>query len=299
MRYFILICVLILFCVFLIQPLQANPFSPQQKAFRTSTPLFSRLMPKYLVDTQNNLRLEITGLFKTIQKTNDPLSYAFLLLLSFAYGIFHAAGPGHRKTIVFSAFITQKTHVWEPAIVGGLVAFFHALTSVLLIMGLYAFMQRIQSSTLTNISQITELVSFGMLAFFVVVLLLIKIYSLFKKSDQTRFNLSFSHEKFYSTILISAIVPCPGVTIMMIFAIYLSMIWQGILAVSAMSLGMGFTISAAGYLAFFSKGALFQGLKHNEQRIEYVTDALEILGYLVILFISVYMLVPFFQSLFS
>lgn len=297
MKNFNYIRMILIFLIFLSlnSAVFANPLIHQKKIATISTPLFSNIMPQILIDIQNNLRNTITNIFKNIQIKGDPISYAILIFITFLYGILHAAGPGHRKTIVFSAFITKKSHFMEPAMVGLLVAALHTLTSLLLILALYFLLHGMHSGWLTNAGQITEIVSFLLLAVFVGVLLVIKIYKIFKKSSHHHNKSLFQGKGFYSSIIVSGIAPCPGITIVMIFAIYLSMVWQGILAALAMSLGMGFTISLAGYLAFFSKEAIFKTFKNKERHIEIISDTLEIGGLSFILFVSMYMLIPFFR----
>lgn len=93
-------------------------------------------------------------------------------------------------------------------------------------------------------------------------------------------------------MLVSGLIPCQGATLILIFAASLSMYWGGISAVIAMSLGMGITISLAGYLAYFGKEAIFYKLKNNKKAIAAFSEFLEIAGLLLILVFCIYLLLP-------
>jgi nickel/cobalt exporter len=55
----------------------------------------------------------------------------------------------------------------------------------------------------------------------------------------------------------AGMIPCPGAIAVIVFALSLHMFWVSVISVTAMSLGMGFTISAAAVLVVLAKrGAL-------------------------------------------
>ncbi|MBU0580825.1 MAG: hypothetical protein KKA19_06580 [Candidatus Margulisbacteria bacterium] len=287
-----------IFCLFLIlfllsSALLANPFAAKKTKNTVATPIGSRFLPKSFIAIQNDLKSNLTQVFKSIKKQNNFASYFVLIFLSFLYGIFHAAGPGHRKTIIFSLFISKKAHFWEPTIAGMLMATLHAFTSVFLILFIYIFISRFKMGLVSEASQFLQVLTYAILALFISMLLIWKIYNLIKHKGHHHKYLMESNS-LYSTIIISGLIPCPGATIIMIFAISLAMVWQGVLAVIAMSLGMGITISLAGYLAYFGKEAIFNAFKQQEEKIERLSNILEISGLLLILFITLYMILPYF-----
>ena len=90
------------------------------------------------VKVQKNLRERIGELFYNIESPENKEErfalYVSLLFFSFLYGIIHAAGPGHRKTIVFSMYTAKKAPWWEPALTSFLLAFLHGGCAVALIL---------------------------------------------------------------------------------------------------------------------------------------------------------------------
>jgi ABC-type nickel/cobalt efflux system permease component RcnA len=92
-------------------------------------------------------------------------------------------------------------------------------------------------------------------------------------------------------------VPCPGATMLLLFALYAGLPLLGAAGVIAMSLGMGVVISSAGYLAWFGREGLFSRLKSNERTIGIAADLLEMLSYTMVLGFSLYMAWPVMAAL--
>jgi ABC-type nickel/cobalt efflux system permease component RcnA len=101
----------------------------------------------------------------------------------------------------------------------------------------------------------------------------------------------------YGMIIASSLVPCPGATMLLLFALYAGLPVLGILGVIAMSLGMGIVISAAGYLAWLGRESLFTRLKSHERTIGIVADMLEALSYAMVMAFSLYMAWPVLVAL--
>jgi ABC-type nickel/cobalt efflux system permease component RcnA len=98
-------------------------------------------------------------------------------------------------------------------------------------------------------------------------------------------------------VLVSGIYPCPGAVLVLVLALTLDMLFVGVLAVFAMSLGMSIPIIAAGYLAWFGRTGIFLGLWAREDRIARLSAGVEFAGYLLLLGFSLYMAQPFLVSL--
>ena len=67
-------------------------------------------------------------------KTDDPMAGALTLAaLSFLYGILHAVGPGHGKTIISSYVVANEETVRRGVIISFIAAGLQALTAVALV----------------------------------------------------------------------------------------------------------------------------------------------------------------------
>ena len=104
------------------------------------------------IKVQKDIRANIASLLNTIKETKGLHRIKVILLvlaLSFIYGIIHAAGPGHRKMIVFSMYLTRKASWYEPIFIGSILAFLHGGCAILLIM-IYKGITKIPLGANTN-----------------------------------------------------------------------------------------------------------------------------------------------------
>ena len=75
---------------------------------------------------QRTLHRGLVDAIQTIQ-TEGPLAAWGLISLSFLYGIFHAAGPGHGKIVISTYLATQKSQLGRGIFLSVLSAFIQGL----------------------------------------------------------------------------------------------------------------------------------------------------------------------------
>lgn len=223
---------------------------------------------------------------------NPRAGVLFLILgLVFVYGILHAAGPGHRKTVVFSLFLGRKAKVWEPLAAGFLAAGVHAATGIAIVLILSMLRGVVASLGDTElVGAYFDAATFGVMALLSLVLIALKLLRM--RTRRGEGGRPGPGKGLYGIVVITSLVPCPGATMLLLFAMYADLIWVGALGVVAMSIGMGLVISAAGYLAFLGREGVFSRLKAREGSIRIVSDILEMISYLLVLGISVYAIWP-------
>jgi ABC-type nickel/cobalt efflux system permease component RcnA len=87
----------------------------------------------WVFDKQQSLQRTLAINVKSL-KTDNPLGAAITLaLLSFIYGVLHAVGPGHGKTIISSYVIANEETVRRGVIISFIAAGLQALTAVVLV----------------------------------------------------------------------------------------------------------------------------------------------------------------------
>ena len=117
----------------------------------------------------------LTGALKAMRE--DGWALGSLIGLSFAYGVFHAAGPGHGKAVISSYMIANETQLRR----GILISFVSALIQGAVAIGLVGaawLVLRGTSITMTKATQAMEIASFAMVALFGAWLLARKLWSL-------------------------------------------------------------------------------------------------------------------------
>jgi ABC-type nickel/cobalt efflux system permease component RcnA len=294
---------IVIFLFVLSGTLLANPFTATKKTTLIAAPAGNYLSPK-MIQVQGDLKTKLANALHRIEEgegsphwgTEGRSAYFTLLLLAFVYGVFHAVGPGHRKAVVFGAFLARRAKFWEPGFAGLLLAVLHVLASILLVYGVQFAAGRIIGSRVDQTSGVVDFVTLLVLLFFIGYLLIDKFRKLYRGEHSAA---EMTAKNIYITMAISGLIPCPGATLILIFAASLGLYFTGILAVAAMSLGMGITISLAGYLAYFGQEALFRRLQNTKQAIGRLSTLLEIAGLLFVLLFCLFLLLPGLVGLFN
>ena len=94
-----------IFFIFQFFFLYANPFTGKKNS---PSPVYQSRPSENILKYQRVLNQKL-GDYIADWKENQSLSILIPILgLSFLYGLVHAAGPGHRKSIVFSFYLTRK-----------------------------------------------------------------------------------------------------------------------------------------------------------------------------------------------
>lgn len=293
-KFFDLLLVLIFFFV-LSGALTANPFTATKKTTLVAAPGGNYLSPR-LIQAQGDLKTRLAQAMRRIEEGEGRSAYLTLLFLAFVYGVLHAVGPGHRKAVVFGAFIARRARFWEPGFAGLLLAALHVLASIVLVYGVQFAAGRIIGSRVDQTSGVVDFVTLLVLVIFIGYLLFDKFGKLHRGEHSAT---EMTTKNIYITMAISGLIPCPGATLILIFAASLGLYLTGLLAVAAMSLGMGITISLAGYLAYFGQAALFRRLQNNKRSIGRLSTILEIVGLLFVLIFCLFLLVPGLLRLFN
>jgi ABC-type nickel/cobalt efflux system permease component RcnA len=282
-----------LITVFTVSALYSNPFFNKQNEQKAAPPPVYQTGSNKFIEIQFEYREKTAEVFKKIRAGDSGNLYLLLLTAAFLYGLFHAAGPGHRKTIVFSIFLSRKVPIYEPALAGFLSAAIHAGSSILIILPLYWLQQRI--ITLSGTEEIyayMEGLTFLTIAIVSIVFIILKVRSLAIREKAE----DISPRKLYTIIVITSLVPCPGATMLLLLSLYSDMIGAGIAGVIAMSFGMGIIISLAGYIAYAGRSGLFFSFQKREKSLRILSAALEILSFTIILLFSLLMSSPFIRS---
>ncbi|MCX7655613.1 MAG: hypothetical protein N2Z76_03705 [Treponemataceae bacterium] len=290
--------------------LLANPFvsSPLDPVPLVRTPQGSGP----LVNMQLTLREHIAAALTMFHEQPHLSMVLAIIGAAFVYGMLHAAGPGHRKTVVFSLFLGKPAKLWEPLLAGFVSSMVHAGMGILIVLGLSIVRGTIVSlGDAEQLRAYLDLGTFLLLGFIATFLICYRGWSLvkrlfFKQKTQEKALLpehcapckdsSKEHaltREVYLLLFITSLVPCPGAMMLLLFSLYGNLVWLGIVGVIAMSIGMGIVISVAGYLAYFGNTGLFMGLKKRGFLFDIVSHSLELFSYVLLLGFSLYMASPF------
>ncbi len=107
----------------------------------------------------------------------DPWALSGLIGLSFAYGVFHAAGPGHGKAVISSYMIANEVELKRGVVISFLSAMLQGIVAIALVGTAYLVL-RGSGITMTQATQAMEIASFAMVSLFGAWLLVRKLRAL-------------------------------------------------------------------------------------------------------------------------
>ena len=273
-----------------------NPFvskEPPKKAIKSPSCL-SKIYGKISL-WQHQLNEKFARLSREIKTSNSKKPFIALILISFLYGILHAAGPGHGKAVTFSYFLSRREHIKKGILLGNLISFFHALSAVVIVLTIYFILKQSCLASFENLSRKIKLISYSLITLIGAVLLVKSILDLRKDNQHAEEKDLSAHPLDHKSILPVALavgmVPCPGVVIIMLFSLSLNMLGIGLVSSFFMALGMAFTISLAGVLSIVAKEGILKALSQKKGARMLVQKGLTTCGSLLILSFGIFLLI--------
>lgn len=97
-------------------------------------------------------------------KSQSPFAAALtLMLLSFGYGIFHAAGPGHGKAVISAWLLATENELRRGILIAFMSAVVQALTAIVIVSALLLFVTAV-GSTARDVAGFLESASYALIA---------------------------------------------------------------------------------------------------------------------------------------
>lgn len=236
---------------------------------------------------QSHFYLALTQALSTLRA--DPLGVWLLLALSFAYGVFHAVGPGHGKAVITSYLVASGDSVRRGVTISFAAAMVQAASAILFV-AVGAIVLRLTATAITFATDWVEIISYAAIA-------VVGAWLLWTKSfggghhhhhhhveagdsahdhdhhhghDHDDDDHHHHHEpmvarpgtvkpgpfrKAWGAILSVGIRPCSGAIIVLVFALSQGLLAAGIAATIVMALGTGLTVALLATLAVSARGA--------------------------------------------
>jgi ABC-type nickel/cobalt efflux system permease component RcnA len=196
-----------------------------------------------------------------------------LLLVSFAYGVFHAAGPGHGKAVISAYVLSSGESVRHGVAVSFAAAFVQALTAVALVT-VAAIIFRVTAQSMTRATEWIEIASYALIALVGAWLLWSRIFGGAHHHHHHHHHGADHHDHHHhgdhdhhhpapkkaglaaawSAIMAVGIRPCTGAIIILVFALAQGLFLVGVASTFVMALGTGMTVAVLAGLAVSAKG---------------------------------------------
>ena len=138
----------------------SHPFAiAEQRLSTSSTGVLAEFFAQMAM-WQSHFYRQLTGAVRAWQQ--DGWAAWLLLGLSFAYGVFHALGPGHGKAVLAAYVLANRETVKNGAILALLSAFLQALVAITLV-GIAAGVLNVSGLALTRATRWLEIASYAMM----------------------------------------------------------------------------------------------------------------------------------------
>jgi nickel/cobalt exporter len=218
---------------------------------------------------QSSFYRELTATLKGIAQS--PAALPGLLGLAFAYGVFHAAGPGHGKAVISGYIVADDRSLRRGLALSFAAALVQALVAIALV-GTLTLALNATAKTMASTSWAIEQGSFALVA-------LVGLHVLWRKAGRfvalgrggaahdpascdhahlpgpEEISRLRSFREMAGVVLAAGLRPCAGALIILVFANAQGLFWAGIAATFAMALGTALTTGALAALAVFFKFA--------------------------------------------
>ena len=232
---------------------------------------------------QSEFYKALTGALTTLKE--NPFGVWLLLALSFAYGVFHAVGPGHGKAVITSYLVSSGESVRHGVLIAFAAAMVQAAVAIIIVVG-GAILLRFTAMQIADATDWLEAGSYAAIAVVGAWLLWTKSFggghhhhhhhTAAAKSghdhddneddydghDREEHGHSDEHAasqspvrprsgvmRAWSAIVAVGIRPCSGAIIVLVFALSQGLFAVGIASAIVMGLGTGLTVAALAALA--------------------------------------------------
>ena len=279
--------------------LAQSPFALPDAGAPPPEPGFFAGLSRYIMAMQQEYYRAMAGALRAVNLQGSLAAAWGLVSISFLYGVFHAAGPGHGKVIVTSWLLADEREVKRGILIAFLSAFAQAVTAILVV-GILALALGMTQRATADIVPIIERLSFALIAGVGAGL----IWRPFRPShahDHAHLPTPVELRKarglkgMAAVILSVGLRPCSGAILVLLFAVTQQAFHIGVLSAFAMSVGTAITVSGLALLTVASKnGALRLAGRIDSPWTQRLERTLRIAGGGFILLFGLFLLVGSF-----
>ena len=255
---------------------------------RAAQPAAAGGMIGWLLARQAEFYREISTAIRTAK--SDGSAVWTLLAISFAYGVFHATGPGHGKAVIASYLVANEETARRGVVLSFASALLQALVAVLIV-GVGAWLLNVTAKTMCGAERAIEIASYALIAAFGARLVWSKGGGFVRALQAERAapgpaiiahhdhdhghhdrgpvrdeHRGHSHgptpdqlagsggwRRGLGAIVAVGLRPCSGAILVLVFALAQGLFWAGIAATFVMGLGTAITVAVIAVLAVSAK----------------------------------------------
>ena len=237
-------------------------------------------------------------------KSRSPYAAAWtLMFLSFGYGIFHAAGPGHGKTVISAWLLATENELKRGIVIAFLSSIIQALVAIILVSILFLVVAS-ASSAARDVAGVLESASYAMIGALGIYLIWTALRPHTQHAHHDHHHHDHHHQdhvhdehcghahvaeakqvrgewsltKAFSLAFAVGIRPCTGAILVLILANALGIYWAGVASTLVMAIGTFLTVSAIAAIAVYSKKLALRLASRDDRWLDWLGFALRLGG---------------------
>lgn len=242
----------------------------------------------WILDIQSQFARAMTAAVRAFK--TDAWAGMTLVGVAFAYGVFHAAGPGHGKAIIAAYAVATEKQIKGGVVLALGAALLQAIVAIVIV-GIFAVIFGATAKTMAQAANWVEIASFALVALVGGWLLWVKSGTLATMLTASRPAHHHAHhhdhhhahhhdhhhhhahsdacgcghdhaplppqratwKSMAATIVAAGIRPCSGAIVVLVFALSQGVFWLGIVATFAMAIGTFLTTAAIAMFTLVAK----------------------------------------------
>lgn len=229
----------------------------------------------WLQEQQRSFYAAMTGALDALR--TDWTAFWLLGGLSFLYGIFHAAGPGHGKVVISSYVLANERQLRQGIVLSGISALMQAVVAIGFVL-ILAGVLNLTSTALGSAAHWVGVISYGLVALLGLWLVLRKVFGWghshghhdHSHGDHDDHDHDHHHDHMhhavgpsdlkgdwreqFGVVLAVGLRPCSGALVVLVFALSQGLLAAGIVSVLLMAVGTAITVATLATLAVMAKG---------------------------------------------
>jgi nickel/cobalt transporter (NicO) family protein len=228
----------------------------------------------FIIVTQRNVNREINRRLIAVRDGHGPGVIFAGLLIAFLYGVFHALGPGHGKTVIVGYFLGRGGSIARGIAMAAWVALSHVIGAILIVGVVHVVLSHSLATPVEEALWL-RLVSYGAILAIGLVMLAMVL------RDRRAIALAGGHGHEHGhdhhhghshslrglreqrlLAVAAGFIPCSGAILILVFAFTNGILLMGMLMALFIAIGMGMTLAALGVasvLAHHQVAARFAG----------------------------------------
>ncbi len=215
-----------------------------------------------------------------IKNENSTIATIWLLFFSFLYGLIHALGPGHGKSLVATYFLTHNKSQIKALSIASLIGITHTFSALIFTVTIYFIVDVLLSRFLSDVTFYTTKIS-ALIIILIAIYLLYRKFKANKKAKISKWSATPTHSSScscsacnttssdFGVIISAGIIPCAGTVTIFIFTISMGLYFIGFLSALFMSLGMSLIILISAILSISIRKKLDNKFKNFTKFLEY------------------------------